>query len=67
MNPKRILCLALVLNGLLTDCVIHREFRGSTANLKGDGTSVTNYLNIDIAGSGNRHCVLLKYLQRFLQ
>jgi len=54
MKPKLILCLALVLSGVLTGCVTHREFSGSTANLKGDGeqTSAINTLKMRVAGSG---------------
>src|ERR1017187_6989792 len=54
MKPKLILCLALVLSGVLTGCVMQREFRGSTTNLKNDGgqTSISNDLKMTVAGSG---------------
>ncbi|MGA9779160.1 MAG: hypothetical protein WBS33_12895 [Verrucomicrobiia bacterium] len=54
MKPKLLLCLALVLSSLLAGCVTQREFRGSTANLKGEGnqTSNTNFLKMSVTGSG---------------
>jgi hypothetical protein len=54
MKPKLILCLALVLSGVLTGYVTHREFSGSTANLKGAGdqTSNANDLKMSVEGSG---------------
>ena len=54
MKPKIILCLALVLSGALMGCVTHREFRGSTTNLKGAGdqTSNTNFLKMSVECSG---------------
>ncbi len=53
MNSKLLLCLALGLSSLLTGCVTHREFRGSTANLGGEEqTAPTNFLKVKVAGSG---------------
>jgi hypothetical protein len=54
MKPKLHLAPALVLSGLLTGCVMHRDFRGSTANLKADGgeTSNVNALKMSVASSG---------------
>jgi hypothetical protein len=54
MNSKLLLCLAFVLGGALTGCVIHREFRGSTANLKGGGeqTAPADFLKMKVASSG---------------
>jgi hypothetical protein len=54
MKPKLLLCLALVLSGVLTGCVMQREFRGSATNLKNDGgqTSISNDLKMTVAGSG---------------
>src|SRR5277367_5197601 len=54
MKSKLIFCFALVLGIVLSGCVMHREFRGSTANLKGDGgqTSPTNFLKMAVADFG---------------
>lgn len=54
MKIKQLFCVALLLSLALTGCVIHREFRGSTSNLKGDGgqTPPGEFLKMKLANSG---------------
>jgi hypothetical protein len=55
MKPKLILCLALVLSGALTGCVMDRQFYGTGTNLTGNREQIPlgSHLKMSIASSGD--------------
>jgi hypothetical protein len=55
MKPKPILWLALVLSGVLTGCVMDRQFYGTGTNLTGDREQIPlgSHLKMSVASSGD--------------
>jgi hypothetical protein len=55
MKTKLLLCLALVLGGALSGCVMDRQFYGTGTNLKGKREQIPlgSHLKMSVAGSGD--------------